>query len=75
MTPGLWMAYSALRPIPTLAIRGELSDLLSAVTFDRMQQHKPDLVRVTVPNRGHPPQLDEPEAIEAIESFLDKVGE
>jgi pimeloyl-ACP methyl ester carboxylesterase len=75
MTPGLWMAYSALRPIPTLAIRGELSDLLSSATFDRMQQHKPDLIRVTVPNRGHPPQLDEPEAIEAIESFLDKVGE
>jgi pimeloyl-ACP methyl ester carboxylesterase len=73
MTPGLWMAFSALRRIPTLAIRGEHSDLLSAATFERMQQHKPDLIRVTVPNRGHPPQLDEKEAWQAIEEFLASV--
>jgi pimeloyl-ACP methyl ester carboxylesterase len=73
VTPGLWMAFSALKRIPTLAIRGELSDLLSAATFERMQQHKPDLVRVTVPNRGHPPQLDEPESWQAIESFLGRI--
>lgn len=75
VTPGLWMAFSALKRIPTLAIRGEHSDLLSAATFDRMQQHKTDLIRVTVPNRGHPPQLDEKEAIEGIERFLQAVKE
>lgn len=75
VTPGLWMAFAALKRIPTLAIRGEHSDLLSAATFDRMQQHKPDLIRVTVPHRGHPPQLDEKEAWQAIEKFLASVPE
>jgi hypothetical protein len=35
-----------------------------------MAREKPDLRRVTVARRGHPPLLDEPEAISAIEEFL-----
>ena len=53
-----------------LAIRGALSDVLTAETFDRMAREKPDLVRVTIANRGHVPLLDEPEAAEAIDDFL-----
>ncbi|MDH4105223.1 MAG: alpha/beta hydrolase, partial [Gammaproteobacteria bacterium] len=34
---------------------------------------KPDLVRVEVPNRGHVPLLDEPEAVAAIDAFLARV--
>jgi len=33
---------------------------------------KPDLTAVIVRNRGHAPYLDEPEAIDAIERFLDE---
>jgi pimeloyl-ACP methyl ester carboxylesterase len=68
--PDLWPLYAALRPMPTLAIRGELSDVLSAATFDRMQREKPDLRRLTVARRGHPPLLDEPECVAAIDEFL-----
>jgi len=68
--PDLWPVYAALRPVPTLAIRGELSDVLSVATFERMQGEKPDLRRVTVPRRGHPPLLDEPECVVAIDEFL-----
>jgi len=68
--PDLWPLYAALKPVPTLAIRGELSDVLSVATFDRMQREKPDLRRLTVPRRGHPPLLDEPECVAAIEAFL-----
>lgn len=68
--PDLWPIYAALRPLPTLAIRGELSDVLSAATFDRMQREKPDLERLTVARRGHPPLLDEPECVAAIDEFL-----
>jgi pimeloyl-ACP methyl ester carboxylesterase len=53
-----------------LAIRGGLSDVLSEVTFDRMAQVKPDLRRVVVPNVGHVPALDEPEAATAIHEFI-----
>jgi pimeloyl-ACP methyl ester carboxylesterase len=68
--PDLWPVYAALGPLPALAIRGELSDVLSAATFDRMQREKPDLQRLTVARRGHPPLLDEPECVAAIDRFL-----
>jgi pimeloyl-ACP methyl ester carboxylesterase len=69
-TQAMWFAFASLRGMPVLALRGEQSDLLSAPTFERMQRELPALIRVTVPNRGHPPQLDEPICLEAIESFL-----
>jgi pimeloyl-ACP methyl ester carboxylesterase len=68
--PDLWPVFGALKPIPTLALRGALSDVLSQETFDRMAREKPDLVRVTVAQRGHPPMLDEPDSVAAIESLL-----
>ena len=71
--PDLWPLYAALRPIPTLALRGESSDILSVMTFDRMQREKPDLIRVSVPHRGHAPLLDEPECIAAIDAFMASV--
>lgn len=68
--PDLWPLFRALRPIPTLALRGALSDLLTADTFDRMQREHPALQRVTVPGVGHTPTLDEPEARHAFDAFL-----
>ena len=68
--PDLWPVYGALRPLPALAVRGELSDVLSEATFERMALEKPDLRRVTVARRGHPPLLDEPECVLAIDEFL-----
>jgi len=68
--PDLWPVFGALKAIPTLALRGVLSDVLSQETFDRMAREKPDLVRVTVAQRGHPPMLDELDSVAAIESFL-----
>ncbi|MEM8987058.1 MAG: alpha/beta hydrolase [Pseudomonadota bacterium] len=65
-----WRLFQALTPIPTLAIRGALSDLLTDETFEKMALAKPDLERVTVPNRGHAPFLNEPAAWTAIETFL-----
>lgn len=69
-TQGMWMAFGALRDTPTLALRGELSDLLSVQTFDRMQREHPKLQRVRISNRGHVPQLDEPQSLAALDPFL-----
>lgn len=68
--PDLWPLYRGLANIPTLVVRGALSDVLSQATFDRMAQEKPDLVRVSVPNRGHVPLLDETESQAALDDFL-----
>jgi pimeloyl-ACP methyl ester carboxylesterase len=71
----MWLAFGQLRAIPALALRGAHSDLLSAATFERMQREVPGLVAVTVPNRGHAPQLDEPDSLRAIDAFLSGLHE
>lgn len=67
---GLWLMFRALRHVPTLALRGALSNVLSARTFDRMAAEHPNLLRVTVAGVGHAPTLREPEAERAIDAFL-----
>lgn len=64
-----WDSFKAMT-MPCLVIRGGLSDILSEDIVDMMQAVKPDLVRVTIPDRGHVPLLNEAESIHAIDSFL-----
>jgi pimeloyl-ACP methyl ester carboxylesterase len=66
----LWPLWSALGQTPVLALRGELSDLLSAQTLARMQSGKPAVEVATIRNRGHTPLLDEPECLALIDRFL-----
>lgn len=68
--PDLWPLFRGLRALPLLALRGALSDVLSADTFARMQQEHPGMAAVTIPDVGHVPMLDEPEALTAIDSFM-----
>ncbi|MBV41197.1 MAG: alpha/beta hydrolase [Alphaproteobacteria bacterium] len=70
-----WPYFKSLAHLPTLAIRGALSDILSAATFARMAEEKPDLIQVSLPNRGHVPQLTEPACIAAIDDFLETYGQ
>ncbi len=70
----LWALFNALLPLPTLVVRGALSDLLSDDGVAAMQARKPDLATVTVPGIGHTPSLNEPEAAEAIRSFLAQIA-
>jgi pimeloyl-ACP methyl ester carboxylesterase len=70
----LWPAFRALAGRPVLAIRGELSDLLSAATFNKMADEMPGLDACMVARTGHPPTLEEPEAQAAIGRFLAKVS-
>lgn len=68
--PDLWPLFRALRHVPVLALRGALSDILTAETLIRMTREHPGMLAVTVPHVGHVPQLDEPEAVSAIDGFL-----
>ena len=68
----LWPLFGTLKNIPTLAIRGLLSDVLSAEVFETMKAVHPKLVPVLVRNRGHVPLLDEPDCQPAIDRFLDE---
>jgi pimeloyl-ACP methyl ester carboxylesterase len=71
--PNLWSLWDRLGSIPTLAIRGELSDILSADIFANMAARHPNLITVNIPNRGHAPMLDEPAAVSAMDVFLDRL--
>lgn len=69
----MWPLYRSLRHLPVLALRGELSDILTPETLERMAAEKPDLVQATIPDCGHVPMLDEPACLEAIKRFLEIV--
>jgi pimeloyl-ACP methyl ester carboxylesterase len=70
----LWPAFRALAGMPSLILRGELSDLLSAATVYRMQAEVPGLRAATVPRVGHAPTLAEPEAQRAIAALLAEIA-
>jgi len=70
--PDLWQMFDSLRDLPLAAIRGANSDLLSPWTFAEMQKRHPGMIAATVPDRGHVPFLDEPEALTAIRTLLER---
>ncbi|WP_170416910.1 alpha/beta fold hydrolase [Ruegeria atlantica] len=68
--PDLWPLFEALRDIPTGLIRGKNSDVLGKDTLTEMHNRHPDLMSAEIPDRGHPPFLDEPQSIELIRKVL-----
>lgn len=69
----LWPALAGLKDVPTLILRGERSDVLGAATVEKMMERLPLARSATVPNVGHAPTLDEPEATTAIEALLGRL--
>jgi len=69
----LWPGITALAAGPLLFVRGALSTLLSAATFAEMAARAPAAETLTLPDIGHAPTLDEPEARAAIVRLLAKV--
>ena len=69
----LWPAFDALKDVPMVLVRGELSDLLSPETVAEMGKRNRAMTTVTVPNVGHAPMLNEPEARGAIDALFAKV--
>lgn len=68
--PDLWPYFDALQGKPLAIIRGANSDLLSPATLAEMQRRRPDAHVAVVPDRGHVPFLDEPEALAALHPWL-----
>ena len=70
----MWPLFKALGSKPLLVVRGERSDLLSTAALDKMHEAVPAMKSVTVSGVGHAPMLDEPEAVAAIDAFLDSIA-
>ncbi|MDG4649971.1 alpha/beta hydrolase [Roseibacterium sp. SDUM158017] len=71
--PDLWPLFDALQGLPLGLIRGARSNILSAATAAEMRRRRPDMAFADLPDRGHVPFLDEPQAREVIAAVLDKV--
>jgi pimeloyl-ACP methyl ester carboxylesterase len=70
----MWPLFDALEGVPLAVVRGVNSDLLTADTVDKMRARRRDLIVAEVPDRGHVPFLDEPEAQAALSSLMARVG-
>ncbi|MEO0960377.1 MAG: alpha/beta hydrolase [Pseudomonadota bacterium] len=68
--PDLWPYFDAFEGVPLACIRGAHSDILSAATLQEMARRRPDMLHVTLSNRGHVPLLTEPEALALTDRFL-----
>ena len=57
--------------VPTLLVRGEVSDILSKPVADRMAKAIPNCRLVEVAGSGHPVPLDKPDAfLDVVATFL-----
>ena len=70
----LWPLFNVLASKPLLVVRGGKSDLLTAETLTKMQAASPNVRVAVVEGVGHAPELNEPEAIEAIDAFLNSLA-
>ena len=70
----MWPLFGALAQKPLLVVYGEKSDLLSAEAAAKMQTAAPKARFAIVHGVGHAPDLTEPEAIAAIDAFLETVA-
>jgi pimeloyl-ACP methyl ester carboxylesterase len=67
----LWSTWDAIR-VPTLVLRGERSDLLSAETAAQMAHRGPRAELITLPGVGHAPTLVPAAQIEIVRAFLER---
>ena len=69
-----WPLLDGLKGKPVAILRGALSNLFSETTAARMlAELGPEAELTTVPDVGHPPTLDEPESLAALDRLLAKV--
>lgn len=70
----MWPLFDVLATHPVLVVRGELSELFTDETLQTMASRSPNVATVSVAGAGHAPELDEPEAVAAIDRFLAAVA-
>lgn len=73
--PDLWPLFDALTGLPLALIHGENSDLLSHETVAEMSRRRPDMIYAKVPDRGHIPFLDEPQALAGLKAWIEEVSQ
>jgi len=73
--PDMWRALDQLKTVPAALVRGGRSDILAQGVAERMAAELPHAELTVVPDVGHAPTLDEPEAIAATDRLLARIAE
>lgn len=74
LRPVLWRAVRGLTArVPVLVVRGALSDILPAEVARQMAATSDSARLVEVPDVGHAPMLNEPQARDAIVALLERI--
>lgn len=68
--PPMWAQFRSLCRVPLLAVRGELSNVLSEATLQKMESVHPQMYALTVPGQGHAPLLTDAPSMDAVRQFL-----
>ncbi|MCA0405081.1 MAG: alpha/beta hydrolase [Proteobacteria bacterium] len=68
--PDLWPIFETIKHVPLMVIRGELSELLSQETAERMASEHPAGRLHVVPYEGHAPLLEDEATLAAISGFI-----
>ncbi len=69
-----WPLYDALKPMPLLLLRTQLTDQLRRETFEEMVRRRPDASAFTIAGQGSPALFDQSEEIEAVAKFVFGIG-
>lgn len=69
--PDLWPFFDALEGLPLVTLRGANSKLFTAETLAEMRRRRPDMITGVVPGRGHVPFMNEPEAVTALQAWVE----
>lgn len=69
-SPDLWPLFGSIAPLPCAVIHGANSDLLTSQAVGKMSAAMPGLIVAHVPGRAHVPFLDEPQALQALNTWL-----
>lgn len=70
----LWAAWDAVKPLPTLLLRGEHSDILTRETALQMREMHPSLTLHEIPATGHAPMLMQGEQIKLLADWLGRAN-
>jgi pimeloyl-ACP methyl ester carboxylesterase len=68
----LWHFWGATKRLPLLVVRGGKSVILDEAQLQKMHDSHPNMQSVTVDGVGHAPSMAEPEALGALNEFLEK---
>lgn len=70
-----WDAFARMAArVPTVLVRGAISDLVDEPIATKMKERAPELTVVSVPDVGHTPTLVEPEAWDAFVAWAKRLA-